>query len=196
MQGLLTRSFRNFVLKTQGRAFWQQVQRSSGLDDDTAPAIAKDSPDELARLVTATARACGHGRDAVLQDLGRYVFTPPDGAFMLRQCRLSALDFAEFLHVLPELVQRMQRFLPGLPLPHLEVQQTQGSRFRLTLTAASPDAAPFVLGALRAVAEDFGASVLFALCGSPAAPVIMVDVLRPGQCHTAAVVLAPLARTG
>ncbi len=196
MQGLLTRSFRNFVLKTQGRAFWQQVQRSSGFEDCEPPAVAPDSPVELARLVTATARASGRGRDAVLQDLGRYMLTPPDGAFLLRQCRLSAADFPELLHVLPDMARRMQMFLPGLAWPALDVRQVQGTRFRLVLSGAEPDVASFVLGALRAVAEDYGASALFGLCGSSSDPVIVVDVLRPGRGHGAVPLSAPMARAG
>jgi hypothetical protein len=157
MHGLINRALQGFLTDTYGSACWAASAAAAGLPaDGLDPLHPGDSARTDALMVAAAART-GRPREALLEDLGTWLIFGRGLDWLRRLLRFGGVGFVDFLHSLDDLPGRARLALPDLVLPPIEVTELSGNRFRIT-TAGSWDGFGHILvGALRAMADDYGA---------------------------------------
>lgn len=160
MHGLILWIFEFFVRLTYGDRIWekalveldlhlQSVEPMFHYDDQIGHSILRQLSIEK-----------GRDRHSLLEDFGTFLVTDPRVERVRRLLRFGGVDFTEFLHSLEDLKGRARLAVPDLTLPDIQVDEVQPHRFEITCED-NPKGAPFVLlGALRALADDYGSLVL------------------------------------
>ena len=162
MHGLINRAIERFARDNYGDAFWTSVAQAAGLNFSSFEAMLPYPRDVTDRVVSALAEALDKRREEVLEDLGTFLVASPTTDGLRRLLRFAGTDFVEFLNSLDELPARAQMAVPDLPVPQLELQETDTSTFSLSVHASPETDGLFghvMLGLLRAMADDYGALV-------------------------------------
>jgi hypothetical protein len=178
MHGLINSSIQAFVTDCYGPGQWQAVLRraETGVDRFEAMLIYDDQSAE--RLLQAAAAIIGKTRRDLLEDMGAYLIAHPRQTVARRLLRFSGTSYAEFLLGLDDLRDRVALAVPDLDLPGLAVRRKSGRSFDLRIDPGLPGYAFVLLGAVRAMADDYGALVFSdALETSGGAATLRVDLL-------------------
>jgi hypothetical protein len=167
MHGLVNRSLQCFLRDTYGDDLWQECARSVGLGPEGFEAMLDYEDSVTLGVVDAAVAALGKPRDALLEDLGTYMVSHPNSEPIRRLLRFSGASYVEFLHALDDLPDRARLAVGDLDLPALELVEEVPGRF--TLHVGGPDIgfASVLAGALRAMADDYGALALIEAVPSP-----------------------------
>lgn len=160
MHGLINRSIECFMRDTYGAPAWRDVVSRAGLaHDGFEPMLHYD--DAITRdVLDGMAAALGRPVQAVLEDLGTYLVTHPNTQAIRRLLRFGGDTFADFLLSLDDLPERARLAVPDLEFPALELEERGAGDFRLWVTGEHPEFVWMLCGALRALADDYGALVL------------------------------------
>jgi hypothetical protein len=79
--------------------------------------------------------------------------------------RFGGDTFEEFLVSLEELPDRARLAMPELEMPEITLEPRAGAASRIAARWPVPGIAPLLIGALRAMADDYGALVYMELAG-------------------------------
>ncbi len=174
MYGLLLRSIQSYVRATHGAVLWSRVLRLAGQPADGFEPMLTYAPDVLDQVVAACAAELGRPADVILEDVGTFLVTAA-GHHPLR-------SFEDFLQSLEELPERARLALQGVEFPRIAVEERMAGQYRLNFDCGIPAVFPVALGAVRAMADDYGALVLIEAsrtgCAECAGGVLDVQVLE------------------
>ena len=160
MHGLINRSIECFIRDTYGQAIWVEIATEAGLEDTGFEAMLHYDDGDTYAMLDALAALQKKPREAVLEDLGTYLVAHPTTRAIRRLLRFGGDTFADFLLSLDDLPERARLAVPELEFPALELEERGGGSYRLHLRTAHPDFVSMFCGALRALADDYGALVL------------------------------------
>lgn len=160
MHGLVNRALECFLHDTYGARAWGAIAADAGVAvDGFEPMLVYD--DALTEAVLAA--ALGHlqrDRAQLLEDFGTYLVSNPRTEPVRRLLRFGGVSFHEFLYSLDDLHDRARLALAALALPRLEPREVGNGQFRVMVQGGFAGVGHVVLGALRAMADDYGALVL------------------------------------
>ena len=160
MYGLLLRSVQAYLRATFGVAAWARVLRATGRSPDGFEPMLPYDAEVLTSIVAACADELGRAPDVILEDVGTFLVANPDHQSLRRLLRFGGATFLEFLHSLEELPDRARLALPDLELPEITITETGPGQYRLACGCSFPQLFPVAVGALRAMADEYGALVL------------------------------------
>lgn len=178
MFGLLLRSIQAYLRGTFGPAVWARVLRAAGQPPEGFEPMLPYDARAVGRVLAAAAQELHRPAEAILEDVGTFLVADPGHRALRRLLRFGGAGFADFLHSLEELPDRARLALPGLRLPQVTLAEMAPGRVRLAVTGALPALLPVALGALRAMADDYGALVLIELEQEPGAAMLTVQLLE------------------
>jgi hypothetical protein len=157
MHGLINRSIQHFLRDTYGAAAWDDVARAAQVPQDGFEALERYDDAVTDRVLAAASARIGRGRDALLEDLGTWLVFGRDTGWLRRLLRFSGVGFVDFLHSLDDLPDRARLAVPDLVLPPIEVTEHSVNRYTLATRTSWEGFGHVLVGALRAMADDYGA---------------------------------------
>ena len=185
MHGLIGRAVECFVRDTYGKTTWvDAIKRLQDAPLRFESMWIYDAPVILA-AVHACAEELSRTPDEFLEDLGIYLVSHTNTQNLRRLLRFGGVNFVDFLHSLDDLPARARMAVSDLELPELELHQISNGKFTLYVRSDEFDFSRIVLGALRAMADDYGALVVMETSGASAlGRMISLEVLTAS--HTQA----------
>lgn len=181
MFGLLLRSIQAYLRGTFGPAVWARVLRAAGQPPEGFEPMLPYDARAVKRILAAAVQELNRPADAILEDVGTFLVADPGHRALRRLLRFGGAGFMDFLHSLEELPDRARLALPGLHLPQITLMQAAPGQVRLAVTGALPALLPVGLGALRAMADDYGALVLIDLERGRDGATLTVQLLEPAH---------------
>ena len=165
MHGLINRSLENFICRTYGRKLWLAVMEELDCGFESfEPMLRYD--DWMTNAVIKHASLKLDKPDVVfLEDFGTFLVTDPSSERVRRLLRFGGVDYEDFLHSLDDLAGRARLAVADLDLPDLELTEYGGGDFSLTISHDQIGFGHVLLGALRGLADDYGALALLEFLG-------------------------------
>lgn len=160
MHDLINRSIECFLRDTYGEDFWTQCTRSVGLTTEGGEALFGAKETMTRNLIAHAGRSLQKPVDSLMEDMGTYMVSHANSQRLRRLLRFSGETFEDFLHSLDDLPDRARMAVGDLHLPVVELVEVGAGRYRLDIGGGMEGFAAVMLGALRAVADDYGALVL------------------------------------
>lgn len=163
MHGMVNRAFQGFLTATYGVSVWAEVRGQAGLEVEDFEAML-DYPDAmLTGCVHAAAHVLHKPAHAVLEDFGTWLVTDHGLEPLRRLLRFSGAGFLDFVQSLEDMGDRGRLVLPDLELPQITLHRGGGSQFRVRARWSVPGGGPILMGALRAMADDYGTLAFLSL---------------------------------
>lgn len=159
MHGLMNRAIQGFLRNTYGAGLWARIVSDARLDPDGFEAMLRYDDQLTETVLGLAASALGRDRETILEDLGTWLVSSPQGQPLRRLLRFGGVGFTDFLHSLEELPDRARLALPDLDLPALELTEVRPDLYRLCCHGL-PGFGHVLVGVLRAMADDYGALVM------------------------------------
>lgn len=160
MHGLINRAFQDFLVGAYGRDVWNSIRRDAGFEfEDFEPMLTYETS-QTERLLHAVAHRLDKPISAFLEDVGTWIVANTEGAGIRRLLRFGGADFREFLFSLDELPGRAQMAVPQVAVPQITLNLSDPTRVELIVSWEGLNLSGMVLGAIRAIADDYGALVL------------------------------------
>ncbi len=157
MHGLINRSIQCFLRDTYGAQVWADISAATGIGAEGFEALQEYDDALTDAVLDAAALRLARSRDALLEDLGTWLIFGQGLGWLRRLLRFGGAGFVDFLHSLDDLPDRARLALPDLVLPRLEVAEHSANRFTITARGGWPGVGLVLMGALRAMADDYGA---------------------------------------
>ncbi|MDQ2065674.1 heme NO-binding domain-containing protein [Xinfangfangia sp. CPCC 101601] len=167
MYGLLLRAIQSYLRETFGALVWARILRLADQPPEGFEPMLPYDAQVLRRLITVAARELDRPLDPILEDVGTFIVSAPSHRPLRRLLRFGGASFSDFLHSLEELPDRARLALPGLELPQISLAECVAGQFRLEVATPLPALLPIALGALRAMADDYGALVVIDIEARP-----------------------------
>jgi hypothetical protein len=165
MHGMVNRALQGFVVTNCGPAVWEEVRSIARAPEDGFEAmLTYDHAITLACFGAAVDVLDKHP-NTLLEDIGTYLITDPALQPLRRLLRFGGGTFSEFLVSLEELPDRARLAMPQVEAPEITLEVEGGGRFTIAARWPVPGIGPLLLGALRAMADDYGALVYMELAG-------------------------------
>lgn len=157
MHGMICKSLEGYVENTHGPEAWRAVRSSAGLPpsgfepllsyDDALFLAMQDAASEVLALPATT----------LMEDVGTWICTHPPLEPVRRLFRFSGSTFLDLLLSLDEIDARARMAVPELELPSFRLAQVGEGEFEVQSTWTVPGAGGLLSGALRAMADEYGA---------------------------------------
>lgn len=157
MHGMINRALQGFIIETYGNDVWAEVRTSADLRVDEFEAMLHYEDALTVSCFQAVAAAMHQNEVSVLEDLGTFLITHPPLDPLRRLLRFGGSSFTEFVQSLDELADRGRMAIPDIDLPEITVQQLDGTLYEVRAKWRLPGVGAILLGALRAMADDYGA---------------------------------------
>lgn len=178
MNGLVNKAIQSFVIDTYGFSTWKAMCDTGHLEVQDFEAMLDYSEDLSRRMITTAANVLEKAIDAFLEDVGTWIISGTEDGVIRRLLRFGGADFDSFLQSLDELPDRARMAIPDLQVPDLSVTRRTERAVDLELSWPRLDLSPILCGALRALADDYGALALIEHRRSgPRQGVIAVELL-------------------
>ena len=161
MHGLVNRALQGFLTDTYGKEIWDEVQSQAGLPFDGFESMLHYDDRLTGDVISAASAVLHKDRYTLLEDLGTYLLSHPNQEGLRRLMRFGGDSFFDVLQSLDDLSGRARLALPDLDVPDLMIRQESPNRFVLEVRWCLPGAGSVFLGALRAMADDYGALAFF-----------------------------------
>lgn len=179
MHGLILWIFEAFVRLTYGDQVWEKVLTDLDLHvQSVEPMFHYDVQIGLS-ILRQLSIAQGRDRNSLLEDFGTFLVTDPRVERVRRLLRFGGVEYTDFLHSLEDLKGRARLAVSDLTLPDIQVDEVRPHVFEITCEN-NPKGAPHVLlGALRALADDYGSLAYLEVCSEQQeSAVISVSLLE------------------
>lgn len=160
MHGLIMRAIQLFVLDCHGDDAWQQVIEKAGLEFSEFEAMMVYDADHAEPVLAALVEVLGRPREDILEDIGTYLVSHPTVEALRRLLRFGGVTFEEFLFSLDDLPDRARLAVSDLELPELKLMDHSASNYSLVCRSNQPGWGHVLTGALRTMADDYGALAL------------------------------------
>lgn len=165
MHGMINRALQGFLDETYGADIWAEIRSQAGLPFPDFEAMLQYDDALTLAVFEASVDLLHQTPNALLEDLGTFLITHPPLHPLRRLLRFSGTSFAEFVLSLDELADRGRMAMPDIEMPEITVTQVDAETYALRATWKMPGIGPILLGALRAMADDYGALALVDLDG-------------------------------
>lgn len=164
MHGLFNRSLQCFIVDTYGPGAWSAIAAAADLDPARFEALLIYDDRVTRAVIRAAAELLLKPEDDLLEDMGTFLVSNRAADSVRRLLRFGGDDFGTFLHSLNELPDRARLAMPDLDFPRLDLREISTGQFLLRCETPHMEYCRVTLGALRAMADDYGvlASVDFA----------------------------------
>ncbi len=160
MYGLLLRALQDYVLTTFDPASWERIRVAGGFLPQGFEPLLHYNHEVLRVALRQASNALERPVPTILEDLGTWVIAAGYDGAPRRLLRFGGADFTDFLFSLDELRDRARLALPDLIMPELRIAELAEGVFRLSCPDGLPELGWIFLGALRAMADDYGALVV------------------------------------
>ncbi len=160
MNGLIYRSFENFLRDTYGAELWLHVVEDLDVGVETFEAMFQYDSQLIQRIISIAGRRLDKPREVLLEDFGTYLVAHPASERVRRLLRFGGVDYEDFLASLEDLRGRAHLAVPDLDLPEIQLEELGKGEFELHCQGAYDGAGHVYVGLLRALADDYGALVL------------------------------------
>jgi len=161
MHGLVNRALQGFLTDTYGKEIWDEVRSQAGLPFDGFESMLHYEDRLTQAVISAAADVLHRDRATLLEDVGTYLISHENQTALRRLMRFGGDRFFDFLQSLDDLSGRARLALPDLDMPDLQVRHESSNRFVLDIRWCLPGASCVFVGALRAMADDYGALAFF-----------------------------------
>lgn len=180
MHGLINRALQGFLVDTYGPATWDEVRGQAALPFPEFEAMLQYETELTSRTLDAAAHVLHKDEDGLLEDLGTWLVSHPACEPIRRLLRFGGAGFVDFLNSLGEMPDRARMALPDLDMPEITVTQDEARVFSLATRWVLPGMGAVLRGALRAMADDYGALVLIdpAPAGDGGAERLRIELLE------------------
>jgi hypothetical protein len=165
MHGMVNRALQGFIVANCGADIWAEVRSVARLPEDGFEAMHRYDHAVTLTCFGAAVDVLDKHPNALLEDIGTYLVTDPGLEPLRRLLRFGGGTFAEFLVSLEELPDRARLAMPELEMPEITLSVEGGGRFTIAARWPVPGIGPLLLGALRAMADDYGALAILELAG-------------------------------
>ena len=165
MHGMINRALQGFIVETYGKDVWAEVRTLADLRFEEFEAMLQYDDTLTVACFTAVTQTMLLDQSTVLEDLGTFLITHPPLDPLRRLLRFGGSSFTEFVLSLDELAERGRLAMPDIEMPEIIVIEEGPSQFRLRARWKLPGVGPILLGALRAMADDYGALAFLSLDG-------------------------------
>lgn len=165
MHGLINRSVECFVRDTYGKTTWLTAMHDAALPYKRFESMLQYDDHIIGEVLSALAKNLDRSETELLEDLGIYLVSHENTEALRRLLRFGGVNFVDFLHSLDDLDGRGRMAVPDLDMPELELHQISPDEFKLYVRSGALNFAPVVLGALRAMSDEYGALVVMSLDG-------------------------------
>ena len=163
MHGMINRALQGFIVETYGKDVWAEVRTIADLRIDEFEAMLHYEDALTVSCFQAVAQTMHQDETSVLEDLGTFLITHPPLDPLRRLLRFGGASFTEFVLSLDELADRGRMAIPDIELPEISVTQRNETQFELRARWRLPGVGAILLGALRAMADDYGALAFLSL---------------------------------
>ncbi len=165
MHGMINRAFQGFLVETYGREVWDEVCSVAQLRFSDFEAMLHYEDHLTMACFEAAISLLHKNPNVLLEDVGTFLITHKPYAPLKRLLRFGGGTFPDFLMSLEELPDRGRMAMSNIEMPEIEVVRIDEQGFRVTAQWALPGIGPLLLGALRAMADDYGALATLCLDG-------------------------------
>ncbi|WP_127104426.1 heme NO-binding domain-containing protein [Pararhodobacter zhoushanensis] len=185
MHGLINKALQAFICDAFGADAWEEILHRSGADavlgSDGFEAMQLYDDGLTVTVLATAAQLLRRSRDALLEDLGTYLISGERQEPLRRLLRFGGVSFTDFLFSLDDLQGRSHLAVPELGLPELSISEVETGGFSLACRDGWPGFGHVLVGALRALADDYGALVVLEHhgTGSGTEEVIAIEVHDP-----------------
>jgi hypothetical protein len=159
MLGVVNKAIEEFVITVHGGAVWQEVLRDIGTPGFRLEPMLMYEDEKSYALIRALSKRLSKPQQDILDDIGTYLVTPPNGGALRRLLRFSGSSFDDFLFSLDDLNDRVDLALPDLQLPQIMVIPQTIDRVHVRVSQTWSGFAYVLQGLLRAMADDYGTLV-------------------------------------
>lgn len=159
MLGVVNKAIEEFVITVHGGAVWQEVLRDIGTPGFRFEPMLMYEDEKSYALIRALSKRLSKPQQDILDDIGTYLVTPPNGGALRRLLRFSGSSFDDFLFSLDDLNDRVDLALPDLQLPQIMVIPQTIDRVHVRVSQTWSGFAYVLQGLLRAMADDYGTLV-------------------------------------
>lgn len=166
MHGLVNRAIQCFLRDTYGEELWTTIVQRQDIPPAGFEAVLTYEPELTEAVLQEAGLQLEKPRHVLLEDLGTYLVSSPNVAYLRSLLRFSGSNFVEFLHSLDDLPRRAALAVPDLEFPTLEVIDHDSGSFNVRCQGALPGFGHALVGIIRAMADDYGALVLLDHDGS------------------------------
>ncbi|MBF9031760.1 heme NO-binding protein [Rhodobacterales bacterium HKCCE3408] len=160
MHGLINMALQGFVVRTYGQAAWDNLRELARLPFEEFEAMLVYDPWLTDAVIDAASVQFQTTRASFLEDVGTWIVAGPGQERIRRLLRFGGSDFRAFLDSVEEVPGRARMALPPLTLPEVELTRLSPRLYRLDVACRAPVLAHMIAGALRALADDYGALVV------------------------------------
>ena len=157
MHGLANRAIQRFITDTYGAEAWSEVASTAALGFETFEPLLTYDPTITETVIKAASFELERPRCDLLEDLGHYLVTHPNSEATRRLLRFGGSSFAAFLVSLEDLPERARLALNGGSFPRITTHEVGRDNFILMVEAEIDGIANILLGAVRGMADDYGA---------------------------------------
>lgn len=165
MHGMINSALQGFVLSNYGAEAWSRIASAADLPASGFEAMERYDDTLTMNCFVAATRVLDKRADTLLEDIGTHLVTHPTLEPLRRLLRFGGGSFAEFLLSLEELPERAALAIPEVEVPTIALSDEGSGTYLLRARWTVPGIAPILMGALRAMADDYGALVLMELAG-------------------------------
>jgi hypothetical protein len=167
VHGLFNRCLQSFLADTYGAAIWAEIAQRIELDPPGFEALLVYDDTMTDAMLEAAATVLIKPVEEILEDAGTYLVSHPSTDAVRRLLRFGGGDFTSFLHSLDDLPDRARMAIPDLDLPRLTLGSGTDGSYLLDCRCAFRGYCHMILGALRAIGDDYGALVSLELEEAP-----------------------------
>lgn len=179
MHGLINKAIQSFVCHTYGRDRWQSVMEAAGCEFSEFEAMLTYEAELTQGVLDALRRELNRDLDDILEDLGTFLVSDAEMGRLRRLLRFSGVSYADFLHSLDDLPDRVRLAVSDLHLPPLELREHANGQYTLTCGTEIPGFGCVIMGLLRAMADDYGALAILSYEGrSKGCDVISIQLVE------------------
>ena len=159
MLGAVNKAIEEFVITVHGGAVWQEVLRDIGTPGFRFEPMLMYEDEKSYALIRALSKRLSKPQQDILDDIGTYLVTLPNGGALRRLLRFSGGSFDDFLFSRDDLNDRVDLALPDLQLPQIMVVPQTIDRVHVRVSQTWSGFAYVLQGLLRAMADDYGTLV-------------------------------------
>lgn len=159
MIGLFNVALQTFVVDQHGSLAWASVLEKAGMPEASFEPLLDYRSETMERIVEKAAEEFGCTQEELLEDFGTYLVTSETHATLRRLLRFSGATFREFIGALDELPARGRLALDSLRLPEIDVREVSSGVFEIGRSGRLGPMLDVLHGAIRGMADDYGALV-------------------------------------
>ncbi|MDA5094120.1 heme NO-binding domain-containing protein [Aliiroseovarius sp. KMU-50] len=157
MHGLINRSIESFLRGTYGHKYWRDIVNELDLGFESFEPMFRYDEALTRSVVDHAAQRLGKSKDVLLEDFGTSLIVDRRSQRVRRLLRFGGVTFTEFLHSLEDLPGRARLAVAEIDMPDIEVDELEDGEFSIVIRHTTSGFGHVILGALRALADDYGA---------------------------------------